>query len=157
MLTVFCISHIPYLLMLPVKNEQAGAIGLVLYLLFMTQLNDVSQYVWGKSFGKNKILPKVSPNKTWEGFLGGICTIMICSAFIAPFLTPLSLKQGLLAGSLIALAGFIGDVVISVVKRDLEIKDSGSLIPGHGGILDRFDSLTFTAPLFFHFIYYLIY
>jgi len=154
MLTVFSISHIAYLLTLPVKNEQAGAIGLVLFILFMTQFNDVSQYVWGKTFGKHKIIPKVSPNKTWEGFLGGLFTITLCSGLVAPLLTPLSFVQGLIAGVIIACSGFIGDVVISSVKRDLQIKDSGKLIPGHGGILDRMDSLTYTSPLFFHFLYY---
>lgn len=157
MLTVFSISHIAFLLTLPVKNADAGSIGLVLFLLLMTQFNDVSQYVWGKMFGKHQIIPKVSPNKTWEGFLGGLFTITLCSGFIAPFLTPLSFVQGLIAGVIIASSGFIGDVVISSVKRDLQIKDSGNMIPGHGGILDRMDSLTYTAPLFFHFIYYTIY
>lgn len=157
MLTVFCISHIAYLLTLPVKNDAAGSIGLVLFLLFITQFNDVSQYIWGKLFGRNKIIPKVSPNKTWEGFLGAIITITICSGFAAPLLTPLTFELGLIFGFIISVSGFFGDVVISSVKRDLEIKDSGKLIPGHGGILDRIDSLMYTAPLFFHMIYYFSY
>ncbi|SIS96594.1 phosphatidate cytidylyltransferase [Neptunomonas antarctica] len=157
MLTVFSISHIAFLLMLPVKNELAGFVGPVLFLLFMTQFNDVCQYVWGKLLGKHKIIPKVSPNKTWEGFLGGLVTITICAGLVAPLLTPLSNLQGLMAGALIGASGFIGDVVISSVKRDLDIKDSGNFIPGHGGILDRLDSLTYTAPLFFHFLYYTYY
>ncbi len=157
MLTVFCLSHIAYLLVLPVKNVAAGNIGLVIFLLFITQFNDVCQFIWGKLLGKHKIIPKVSPNKTWEGFLGGVFSITAVSAFAGPFLTPLSLELSLLAGLLISVSGFIGDVVISSIKRDLEIKDSGSMIPGHGGILDRFDSLIFTSPLFFHFIYYAIY
>lgn len=157
MLTIFCISHIAYLLVLPEKNQAAGSVGLVLFLLFMTQLNDVYQYVWGKLLGSHKIIPKVSPNKTWEGFLGGLGSITLCCGFAAPLLTPLTYKQGLLAGLLISSSGFIGDVVVSSVKRDLQIKDSGHLIPGHGGILDRLDSLTFTSPLFFHFIYYSAY
>ncbi len=157
MLTVFCISHIAYLLTLPVKNDAAGSIGLVLFLLFITQFNDVSQYIWGKLFGKNKIIPKVSPNKTWEGFLGALFTITICSGFAAPLLTPITFELGLIFGFAISIAGFFGDVVISSVKRDLQIKDSGNLIPGHGGILDRIDSLMYTAPLFFHMIYYFAY
>ena len=157
MLTVFCISHITYLLTLPVKNDAAGSVGLVLFLLFITQFNDVSQYIWGKLFGKNKIIPKVSPNKTWEGFLGAVITITICSGFAAPLLTPLTFELGLIFGFIISISGFFGDVVISSVKRDLEIKDSGNLIPGHGGILDRIDSLIYTAPLFFHMIYYFSY
>lgn len=157
MLTVFCISHIAYLLTLPVKNDAAGTIGLVLFLLFITQFNDVAQYIWGKLFGKNKIIPKVSPNKTWEGFLGAVITITICSGFAAPLLTPLTFELGLIFGFIISISGFFGDVAISSVKRDLEIKDSGNLIPGHGGILDRIDSLIYTAPLFFHMIYYFAY
>ncbi|QDT44212.1 Phosphatidate cytidylyltransferase [Gimesia alba] len=157
MLTVFCISHIAYLLVLPVKNLEAGSIGLVIYLLFMTQFNDVCQYIWGKLLGRHKIIPKVSPNKTWEGFLGGVATITLVSGFLGPYLTLLSFRFSLLAGLLISCSGFIGDVVISSIKRDLEIKDSGSLIPGHGGILDRCDSLMFTSPLFFHFLYYVNY
>ncbi|MGR9088675.1 MAG: phosphatidate cytidylyltransferase [Gammaproteobacteria bacterium] len=157
MLTVFCLSHIAYLLMLPVKNAAAGNIGLVLFLLFVTQFNDVCQFVWGKCLGRHKIIPKVSPNKTWEGFVGGLLTITVCAALAAPWLTPLSWRQGVIAGLIIGCGGFIGDVVISAVKRDLHIKDCGTLIPGHGGILDRLDSLIYTAPLFFHFVYYLAY
>lgn len=157
MLTVFCISHIAYLLSLPVKNTDAGAMGLVLFLLFITQFNDVSQYVWGKLFGRHKIIPTVSPNKTWEGFLGGLLTVTACAGLAAPLLTPLNVAYGLLVGAIIAVSGFIGDVVISAVKRDLHLKDSGRLIPGHGGILDRLDSVIYTAPVFFHFIYYLAY
>lgn len=158
MLTVFSVSHMAYLLVLPDKNISAGGVGLVLFLLFMTQFNDVSQYVWGKLLGKHKIIPKVSPNKTWEGFLGGFVTITLVSGFLtAPYLTPLNQMEGFIAGAIISVSGFIGDVVISSIKRDLHIKDSGNLIPGHGGILDRMDSLIYTAPLFFHYIYYLHY
>jgi phosphatidate cytidylyltransferase len=157
MLTVFCISHVAYLLVLPVKNQNAGAVGLVLFLLLLTEMNDIFQYIWGKTFGKRKIIPKVSPNKTWEGFLGGLLSVTICGLVFSPVLTPLSVWQGACAGAIIGCAGFLGDVVISSVKRDLKIKDSGTLIPGHGGILDRLDSLTFTSPLFFHYIYFLVY
>lgn len=155
MLTVFSISHLAYLLVLPTKNAAAGPMGLVIFVIFITQFNDVCQYVWGKNFGKRKIIPKVSPNKTWEGFLGGMATIAIVSAVVAPLLTPLTWVQGLGAGLLLSAAGFIGDVVLSSVKRDLGIKDSSQFIPGHGGVLDRIDSLTFTAPLFFHYLNYL--
>lgn len=157
MLTVFCISHIALLLSLEDKNKQAGLIGLVLFILICTQLNDVCQFIWGKLFGKHKIIPNVSPNKTWEGFIGGIVSLCLIATFIAPLLTPLTQTQGLIAGLIISFFGFFGDLVLSCVKRDLEIKDCGSLLPGHGGILDRLDSLTFTAPLFFHYLYYLHY
>lgn len=157
MISVYSISHVAYLVALPVKNEAAGYIGPILFVLFLTQFNDVAQYVWGKLLGKHKIIPRVSPNKTWEGFLGGFVTITLCSAFLAPYLTPLTTLQGLAAGAIINVGGFFGDVVMSSVKRDLDIKDYGSLIPGHGGILDRLDSLTYTAPLFFHFLHYTCY
>lgn len=158
MLTVFNLSHMAFLLALPPHvNPAGGAAGLVLFLMFLTQFNDVAQYVWGKLLGKRKIIPKVSPKKTWEGFLGGIATTTLAAWALAPHLTPLVGWEAPAAGLLIGLAGFVGDVNISALKRDLGIKDSGSLIPGHGGILDRVDSLTFTAPLFFHFLYYLHY
>lgn len=157
MLTVFCVSHMAYLLVLPSKNPDAGSMGMLLFLLVFTQFNDVCQYVWGKSFGKHKIVPKVSPNKTWEGFIGGATTVIVASYFFAPYLTPLTSLEGIVTGMIIAFSGFIGDLVISSVKRDLKIKDTSQFIPGHGGILDRIDSLMFTAPLFFHYIYYLYY
>lgn len=157
MLTVFAMSHMAYLLILPEKNALAGNIGLALFLLFVTEFNDVCQYIWGKTLGRHKIIPKVSPGKTWEGFIGGLVTITLCAGAIAPYLTPLTFENGLWAGAIIGASGFIGDVVLSSVKRDLHIKDSGTLIPGHGGILDRLDSLMYTAPLFFHFLYYVAY
>lgn len=123
----------------------------------MTQANDVSQYVWGKAIGKRKIIPQVSPNKTVEGFIGGVITVTVISAFLAPWVTPLNVYESVVAGLIISLSGFTGDVVMSAIKRDLKIKDTGRLIPGHGGILDRMDSLLFTTPLFFHYVYYLYY
>jgi phosphatidate cytidylyltransferase len=158
MTTVFSLSHTAFLVALPASgNPVAGGDGLLLYLLLLTQLNDVAQYVWGKSFGKHKVVPKVSPKKTLEGLIGGIATTAIVAVVAAPFLTPLTHWEALAAGLLIGAAGFLGDISVSAVKRDLGIKDSGNILPGHGGILDRADSLTFTAPLFFHFVYYLHY
>ncbi len=158
MLTVFNLSHMAFLLALPeAVNPAGGGAGLVLFLMFLTQFNDVAQYVWGKLFGRRPIIPKVSPKKTWEGFIGGVVTTTLAAWLLAPWLTPLVGWQAPAAGLLIGLAGFVGDVNISALKRDLGIKDSGNLIPGHGGVLDRVDSLTFTAPLFFHFLYYLHY
>lgn len=158
MATVFCLSHIPYLLVLPASvNPAGGPIGLIIYLLFLTQFNDVAQYVWGKTLGKRKIAPLISPNKTWGGFLGGLLTTMAAAALLAEHLTPLSWQEGLIAGAIIGPAGFVGDLTMSAVKRDLKIKDTSQLIPGHGGILDRLDSLIYSSPLFFHYLYYLKY
>jgi phosphatidate cytidylyltransferase len=158
MTLVFGISHIAYLLVLPeANNPKAGGPGLGLFLVFLTQFNDVAQYLWGKNLGRHKIIPKVSPNKTWEGFLGGVATTTLLSVLLSGWLTPMPWTVASAAGLLISIAGFIGDVTISALKRDIGLKDSGSMLPGHGGILDRIDSLTYTAPLFFHFIYYLYY
>ncbi len=150
-LMVFGLSHLAYLLVLPGKENGLIGAGLVLYLVVLTQVNDVAQFLWGKMLGKKKIVPKVSPNKTWAGFVGGLVTTTVLAVILAPLLTPFSIFASIVSGLYIALMGFIGDVNISALKRDLAIKDTSSIIPGHGGILDRVDSLTYTAPLFLHF------
>ncbi|WP_228028202.1 phosphatidate cytidylyltransferase [Chitinibacter fontanus] len=153
MICVFSLSHLAALLTLP--GSPAEGAKLVFFLVALTQANDVAQYLWGKSIGRRKASPTVSPNKTLGGLLGGIFTTTLLAWLIAPYLTPLSPLYAACAGLLIGTMGFIGDIVISAVKRDLGVKDSGTLLPGHGGILDRLDSLTYTAPLFYHFIRYL--
>ena len=153
MLMVFAISHQAYLLVLPPE----GGAGLVLFLVMLTQLNDVAQYIWGKSFGRRKILPTVSPNKTLEGLVGGITTTTILAVLLAPVLTPLTLPHSVAAGLMIGAGGFLGDTTVGAVKRDIGVKDSGTMIAGHGGVLDRVNSLTYTAPLFFHFLRYYYY
>jgi phosphatidate cytidylyltransferase len=155
MVTVFCVGHLAYLVVLP--QDLATGVALLLYLLIITQLNDVAQYIWGKRFGKHKVLPTVSPNKSVEGVVGGVLTTMLLSLVLGVLLTPMSWWFALAVGLLLAVCGFLGDVTISAIKRDLGIKDSSQLIPGHGGILDRIDSLTYTAPLFFHIIRYVFY
>ncbi len=155
MATVFSLSHAAFLLVLPAAgNPVAGGAGLLLFLLVLTEANDVAQYVWGKTLGRHKVIPKVSPGKTWEGLVGGVLTTTALSAGLAPWLTPFSPIESLGIGLLLGAAGFVGDVTISAIKRDLGIKDSGAMLPGHGGILDRLDSLTYTAPLFFHVVRY---
>ncbi len=158
MMMVFSISHMAYLLVLPTHTGDTSAgPGLVVFLVFLTQFNDVAQYVWGKLFGKRKITPTVSPNKTVAGLVGGVLTTTALSTALAPLLTPVTFPESIAVGLIIGTGGFLGDVVISALKRDLGVKDSGALIPGHGGILDRIDSLTFTAPLFFHYMNYFHY
>ena len=129
----------------------AGPQGLLLYLVLLTQLNDVFQFLAGKTFGRHRITPVISPKKTWEGFLGGVL-LTTPLAVALRFLTPLSVPLAVGAGLLISVFGFVGDVVVSAVKRDVGVKDSSDAIPGHGGVLDRIDSLCYAAPLFFHYV-----
>ena len=155
MITVFAVSHGAMLMRFPATPENpAGGAGLILFLVILNQGNDVAQYLWGKLLGKHKILPAVSPNKTWEGFLGGLATTMVGATILFSFLTPFTLQFAILSGLVIGVTGFIGDATFSALKRDMGIKDAGSLIPGHGGILDRIDSLSLSAPLFFHVVRY---
>ncbi|MEQ9265233.1 MAG: phosphatidate cytidylyltransferase [Balneolaceae bacterium] len=157
MLSVFGISHMAYFLSLPdIPNFEAGGRGLLLFLVFLTEINDVLQFTFGKLFGKRKIIPKISPNKTWEGFLGGIISTTIIGYFLS-FLTPLSGFEAGFVSFIIAFSGFSGDIVMSSIKRDIGIKDTSQAIPGHGGVLDRIDSLAYTAPVFFHLVYFLAY
>lgn len=151
---VYNLGVVPLLARTPDAESPAGAAGLVFLLLFATEANDVLQYVCGKLFGRRKILPKVSPNKTWEGFLGGWVLTAALIGWLAPHFTPLTGWPIWLTAAILPLAGFAGDVTMSAIKRDLGVKDTSRFIPGHGGVLDRVDSLTFTAPLYFHLLAY---
>lgn len=158
MITVFAVSHGAMLMRYPPTPENAaGGAGLILFLVILNQGNDVAQYVWGKLLGRHKILPQVSPKKTWEGFLGGMATTALGAALLHSFLTPFELPFAVFCGLVIAGTGFFGDVLFSALKRDMGVKDMGALIPGHGGILDRIDSLSLSAPLFFHIVRYFYY
>ena len=151
---VFNLGVLPLLMKVPAEEAPAGAAGLVFLLLLATEANDVFQFLCGKAFGRRKILPTVSPNKTWEGFIGGWVLTAGMFWLLAPVFTPLNAWQAAVVGLLLPIAGFAGDVTMSAVKRDLGVKDTSRLIPGHGGLLDRIDSLTFTAPLYFHLVAY---
>ncbi len=154
---VFGLSHLGYLLTMPaVAGSPANGRSLVLFVVFVTEMSDVLQYVWGKLVGRHKILPTVSPHKTWEGFLGGIATTALLSLAVR-FLTPFSLAETLGVTLLVTVLGFCGGGVMSAVKRDFRVKDFGALIPGHGGMLDRVDSLCYAAPVFFHYVRYFHY
>lgn len=167
MVSVFAISFAPALINLPVAmadgREAAeaappgagGAAGakLLLFLVIVVQGSDVFQYIWGKILGRHPIAPKVSPNKTWEGFLGGVATATVLGAALA-WLTPFEPWQAAVMSLVSCLLGFAGGLVMSSIKRDRGIKDFGTLIPGHGGVMDRLDSLAFAAPVFFHLVRY---
>jgi phosphatidate cytidylyltransferase len=151
---VYNIGYIAYLMRVPAEEAPAGGAGLVFFLIFITQLNDVAQYCWGKAFGRTKITPKVSPNKTWEGAIGGWVTAAVVFYLLAPYFTPLSPMHAAIMGVVVPMSGFFGDITMSAVKRDIGVKDTSHLIPGHGGVLDRLDSLTFAAPIYFHLLAY---
>lgn len=117
-----------------------GLVGLV-------WINDMFAYFAGRAFGKTKLYPRISPNKTWEGFVGGGMATMIVAGLLSTTLDQLSLMQWLTLGFLIPPFATLGDLVESMIKRSLEIKDSSKLMPGHGGMLDRIDSLLFVFPI----------
>jgi phosphatidate cytidylyltransferase len=149
MLAVFCVSHAPALLMLDIPGYEGQNFLMLFFLITIVQLSDVLQYVFGKLFGRHKVAPRVSPAKTWEGLIGGGLSASAIGAglwWITPF-TPLQAAGMAFA---IVLAGFCGGLVLSAVKRSLGAKDWGTMIDGHGGALDRMDSVSFAAPVFFH-------
>lgn len=148
------IGYIAFLMRTPDTEAPAGGAGLVFLLLFVTQFNDVAQYCWGKALGRTKITPRVSPNKTWEGAIGGWATAAVGFYLLAPYFTPLGPPHAAIMAIVVPMAGFFGDITMSAIKRDLGVKDTSRLIPGHGGVLDRLDSLTFAAPVYFHLLAY---
>lgn len=149
LLTVFMLSHMVMYFSIDVGDSPAGPGGLIIYLFMLTAFNDVFQFTWGKLLGKRKIVPKISPNKTWAGFVGGVLSTSALACGLM-FLTPLEWWQALLSGFIIGISGFMGDLLVSSIKRDLQVKDLDDLIPGHGGAMDRLDSIIVTGPLFFH-------
>lgn len=153
MLAVFCISFVPALLTLDIPGFEGRHLLLIAYLVVVVQLSDVLQYVCGKLFGKRKIAPNLSPSKTVEGFVGGIALASLAGASLW-WITPFNPWQAGLVALLINLLGFFGGLVMSAIKRDRGVKDWGHMIEGHGGMLDRLDSVCFAAPIFFHVVRY---
>ena len=147
MVCVYCISHVPALLMLRIAHCDLTL--LLVFLVLVVQASDVLQYIWGKLFGRHKIAPVVSPSKTVEGFVGGVLSATVLGAGLW-WLTPFKVWQAAAMSLLITIMGFLGGLVMSAIKRDRGVKDWGNLIEGHGGMLDRLDSLCFAAPVFFH-------
>lgn len=149
MLTVYCISHAPALLLLKIPNFEGSNVMLLFFLLCVVQISDVLQYVFGKLFGRWRVAPKVSPSKTWEGLIGGGLSATAVGAWLW-WITPFTPSQAAVISFVIVVAGFCGGLVLSAVKRSLGAKDWGAMIAGHGGALDRMDSVAFAAPIFFH-------
>jgi phosphatidate cytidylyltransferase len=149
MACVYCVSYAPALMLLDIEGYDSRSGKLLLFLVVVVQASDVLQFVWGKLVGRRRIAPTISPNKTWEGFVGGV----VCATLVGTSLwwsTPFNPWQAAAMSLLISLAGFAGGLVMSAIKRDRGVKDYGGLLPGHGGVLDRIDSLLFAAPIFFH-------
>jgi len=149
MICVYCISHVPALLTLQIPGYADRAALLVIFLLIVVQASDVLQYVFGKLSGARKIAPHISPSKTVEGFAGGVAgatAVGACLWRITPF-NPWQATGMALANTAM---GFLGGLVMSAIKRDRGVKDWGHLMEGHGGMLDRLDSVAFSAPIFFH-------
>ena len=149
MISVYCVSHVPALLSLQIPGYGGRNVILIAWLIFIVQLSDVMQYVWGKLLGRHKVAPLLSPSKTWEGLVGGVTTAVLIGASLW-WMTPFGMLQAALMAFVAAMMGFFGGLVMSAIKRDKGVKDWGHLIAGHGGFLDRLDSVVFAAPIFFH-------
>jgi phosphatidate cytidylyltransferase len=148
---VYFLSHVPKLLLLKIPGFDGRQWQLLVFLVIVVQMSDVLQYVWGKLAGKHPIAPHISPNKTWEGFVGGVLSATLLGGLMHR-LTPFKLPAACGLSLMICEMGFFGGIVMSAIKRDAGIKDFGAIIAGHGGILDRIDSLCFAAPVFFHLV-----
>ena len=158
MTTVFCVSHLASLLMLPELPDLKNAgISLLFYLVVLSQFNDAAQYVVNRRLGRRTILAKVQAGQTLEGLLAGVGLTALAAVALAPWFTPFVGGEATVAGLIIGSFGFIGFVTITAVERDLGVVESRDFLPGQGGILLRLDSLIFSAPIFFHFVYYLYY
>jgi phosphatidate cytidylyltransferase len=149
MVCVYCVSHVPALLYLQIPGFEGRNVILIAYLIFVVQLSDVLQYVWGKLIGRTKVAPNLSPSKTWEGLIGGALSATAIGTALY-WMTPFSPWQAAGLCLVLTLMGFFGGLVMSAIKRDRGVKDWGHLIAGHGGFIDRLDSVIFAAPIFFH-------
>ncbi|MGX5842945.1 phosphatidate cytidylyltransferase [Mesorhizobium sp. ArgA1] len=153
MISVYCVSHVPALLTLDVPGFEGRNLLLIAFLIITVQGSDVLQYIFGKLFGRYLLSPSVSPSKTWEGLIGGLVASSLLGALLS-FLTPFSPLAAAGVAFIACLMGFLGGLVASAIKRDQGVKDWGHLIEGHGGMMDRADSLVFAAPVFFHIVRY---
>jgi phosphatidate cytidylyltransferase len=149
MVCVYFVSHVPALLTLRFPQGATYGPQLMFFLVVVVQLSDVLQYVWGKSLGRHPVAPSLSPNKTWEGLIGGVASATLLGAALW-WATPFSPVAAAAMALVVTLMGFAGGLIMSAIKRDRGVKDYGVMLSGHGGVLDRIDSLCFSAPVFFH-------
>lgn len=153
MICVYCLSHVPALLTLEIPGYEERNLLLVVFLLLTVQSSDVFQYIWGKLLGRHALSKQISPSKTVEGLVGGVLSATAMGAALW-WITPFSPVEAAFVALVINTLGFFGGFVLSAIKRDRGVKDWGHLIEGHGGMLDRVDSLAFSAPVFFHLLRY---
>jgi phosphatidate cytidylyltransferase len=149
MITIYCISYAPALLLLRIPGYEDANALLLFYLLLIVQLSDVLQYVFGKLFGKTKMAAAISPSKTVEGLIGGGASATLIGGALW-WITPFTWIEALAISFVIVVMGVLGGLTLSAVKRGLGAKDWGVMIEGHGGMMDRLDSVSFAAPVFFH-------
>jgi phosphatidate cytidylyltransferase len=149
MVCVYCVSHAPAIFFLNIPGYEGQNGKLLFYFVLVVQISDVLQYVWGKTLGRHKIAPAVSPGKTWEGFVGGVVSATLVGTGLW-WATPFNPLQSAGISLVVTLMGFAGGLVMSAIKRDRGVKDYGTIIEGHGGVMDRIDSICFSAPVFFH-------
>jgi len=149
MICVYFVSYGPALLTLRIPRYDHRDSSLLLFLVLIVEMSDVLQFVWGKSVGRRSLAPSISPNKTWEGLVGGVLSACLLGMSLW-WATPFSPLVAAAMACAITMAGAIGGLIMSAIKRDRGVKDYGALIAGHGGVLDRIDSLCFAAPVFFH-------
>jgi phosphatidate cytidylyltransferase len=150
MVCVYCLSYAPALLSLNIENY-AGQNNprLLFFFVLVVQLNDVLQFAWGKLLGEHLVAPAISPNRTWEGFFGGVASATLIGAGLW-WATPFEPWEAAGMSLVISVMGFAGGMTMSAIKRDRGVKDYGTLVVGHGGVLDRIDSICFAAPVFYH-------
>jgi phosphatidate cytidylyltransferase len=153
MVCVYFVSHAPALLSLEFRDFKGHPAALLFFLTAVVESSDVAQYVWGKTLGRRKIAPNVSPNKTVVGLVGGVLTASAVGAGLW-WATPFSPLAAFGISLAITITGFFGGLTMSAIKRDSGVKDYGTLIRGHGGMMDRIDSICFAAPIFFHLVRY---
>jgi phosphatidate cytidylyltransferase len=155
LICVYFVSHVPALLMLPAADRPYQNAKLMFFLVLIVELSDVLQFLWGKSLGRHPVAPSISPNKTWEGLIGGGLTVTALGTALW-WVTPFSPVVASVMAIVLVVMGFLGGLIMSAIKRDRGVKDYGTLIEGHGGILDRIDSLCFAAPVYFHLTRYFL-
>jgi len=144
---------VPALISLNIPGYEGRNVLLIAFLVIVVQISDVLQYVWGKLLGRTRIAPTLSPSKTVEGFVGGALSATLIGAGLS-WMTPFTPAQAAFLSLVIVMMGFFGGLVMSAIKRDRGVKDWGHLIAGHGGFIDRLDSVVFSAPIFFHLVRY---